>query len=248
MTTALNLIQDAFELLKIYAPGVQVNAADSARAFKSMNKMLEQWSTQPYACYANLDQSFVFVPGKQSYTIGTSGGADIVATRPINVATGQGAAYMVDVNDDRFQLNVIEQDQWNAIGRLNNTSQLPDTMFYDPQFPLGIINIFPVPTIAYTMHFIARLQLADMANLNSTFSLPPGYEEAIVSNLAIRLWPYYKQGDPTAILIGLATESLGNVKRSNLRQSPATYDSAVVSKARSSYNIYNDASSSGRNS
>jgi hypothetical protein len=242
--TALSIIQDAFEQIKIYAPGVTINAADSARALSCLNEMLDEWSNMSLACFANLEQSFPLVIAKQAYTIGTSGGADIVATRPISISTGMGAAYLKDNQGNRYPVNVIEQDQWNTIGLLTTTSQLPDTMFYDPQFPLGVINIFPQPSAAYTMYFDARLQLANLTTLNSSFNLPPGYRSAIKSNLCIRLWPYYKQGDPTPILIGLAMQSLGNIKRSNIKESPAAYDSAIVSRAKSSYNIFSDTNGS----
>ena len=245
--TALTIIQDAFELIKIYAPGQQANAADSARALSCLNEMLEQWSNQPYACYANKEQSFSLVPGQQTYTIGLSGGANIAATRPISILSGRGAAYLVDANQNRYPVDVIEQDVWNSIGRLNNTSQLPDTLFYNPQFPLGILNVFPLPLIAYTMYFDARLQLVNLSNLNTAFSLPPGYRAAVKNNLAVMLWPYYKQSDPPVIVVRLAVDALANVKRMNIKQSPATYDEAIISKANSTYNIYSDSNTGGRN-
>lgn len=246
--TALSIITDAYYQMKIYAPGVQLTAADSALGLSVLNEMLDEWSNENLACYANLEQSIPLQAGKQSYTIGTSGGADIVGTRPLDILKGQGAAYLVDINQNRYPINVIEQDQWNTIGRLTNTSQLPDTLFYNPQFPLGVLNVFPVPSIAYTIYFDSRLQLVDMTNLNSSFSLPPGYRSAIKNNLCIRLWPYFKQGDPSQIMVALALKTLGTIKRTNIKMSPASYDSAVVSKAKSSFNIYQDSSGNRGNS
>lgn len=244
--TALSIITDAFRQIKVYAPGVTLADQDAEQGLTCFNEMLDEWSNNEWMCYANVEQSFTLVPGKQAYTIGTSGGADINATRPLAILTGQGAAYITDVNGIRTPVNVIEQDQWNMIGLLTTQSQLPDTLFYDPQFPLGILNVFPQPSIAYTLSFDARLQLANLANLNSAFSLPPGYRAACKNNLAIRLWPYYKQGDPTPFLIGLATQTLGTVKRTNTKQSPSTYDSAVVSKGAGTYNIYTDSTRGNR--
>jgi hypothetical protein len=37
-----------------------------------------------------------------------------------------------------------------------------------------------------------------------------------------------------------ANRALADVKRSNIKLSPSTYDTAIVSKARSTYNIYSD--------
>jgi hypothetical protein len=241
--TALAIIQDSLQQAKIYAPGVFINSSDSTLMLRLLNKMLDEWSNESLICFANLEQSFPLVPGQNSYTIGTGG--NINAPRPLTILTGMGAAYLMDSNANRYPVNVIEQDQWNTIGLLTETSQLPDTLFYNPQYPLGIINVFPTPLTAYTMYFDARLQLADLSNLTTQFSLPPGYMEAISNNLTIKAWPYFKTGDPPGILMKLADDSLAKVKRSNIRQSPSTYDSSVVSRATGAYNIYSDNSNRG---
>ena len=243
--TALSIMQDAFEQIKVYAPGVAINSADSSRALSCLNQMLDEWSNESLACFANVEQAIPLVPGKTQYTIGLTGTPDIVGPRPIRILTGMGAAYLVDSNKNRFPVNVVEQDVWNTIGLLTVTSQLPDTLFYDPQFPYGIFNIFATPLLGYTMYVDSRLQLADLPTLTTAFALPPGYMSAIKNGLALRLWPYYRNGTPDGWLIELASAALGKVKRSNIKISPSPYDSAVVSKAQSSYNIYNDSTNRG---
>jgi hypothetical protein len=242
--TAMSMIQDVLEAMKVYPPGVAVNAADSARMLSVMNQMLDSWSNEPYACYANLEQSFALVPGKIFYTIGPVG-ADITAPRPLEILIGPGRAYLMDTNNNRYGINVIEQDEWNQIGLLTDTTQMPDTLFYDPQYPLGIIKIHGTPLLSYTVYFDARLQLAQLNNLAIAFSLPPGYMEAIKDNLIIRAWKYFKQGEPGPGLMGAAGASLGKIKRTNIKQSPARYDAAVVSRAHGGYNIYNDSTNRG---
>lgn len=244
--TAQSMIQDVLEAMKVYAPGVSVNAADSARMLSVMNQMLDTWSNEPYACFANLEQFFPLVPGKRSYTIGPAG-ADIIAPRPLEIMIGPGRAYLMDVNNNRYGISVVEQDEWNQIGLLTDSSDMPDTLFYDPQFPLGIINIHATPLRAYTVYFDARLQLATLNNLSVAFSLPPGYMEAIKDNLLIRGWKYFKQGSPTQEMKDDAGRSLGNIKRTNIKQSPAKYDAAVVSRAQGGYNIYSDSTNRGGN-
>lgn len=236
--TALSVIQTALEALKVYPPGQAISGADQFRCLKQLNKMLDQWSNLTLACYANIEQTLALIPGQNQYTIGPGGYANI--TRPLNILKGEGVAYLVDQNQNRYPMNVIEQDQWNLIGLLTVTSTLPDTIFYDPQFPLGIINIFPTPQTAYNIYFDSRLQLADLPNINTVLSLPPGYIEAIETNLAIRLWKFYKQGEPPIGMVMEAKEAFGDVKRMNIRNSPSTYDSAVVSKSSNTYNIYTD--------
>ena len=55
--------------------------------------------------------------------------------------------------------------------------------FYDPQFPLGIVNIWPTPCQVYQCYFYSYLQLGDFPAPETNVLLPPGY------NLAIRpIW------------------------------------------------------------
>ena len=89
---------------------------------------MDQWSTQPYACFANVEQSFPLVVNKGSYTIGTSGGADVAIARPLKIQTGYGAAYIVDSNQYRYPVEVVEQDRWNQIGTLAINSQIPSAI------------------------------------------------------------------------------------------------------------------------
>ena len=243
--TTQSVITQAIQKIKVYAPGVSVISADLLLLQNVMNQMLDGWSTETLACYANVETSFVLQVGVNAYTIGAGG--VINTTRPISISTGPGAAYLKDSNNVRYPVNVIEQDQWNSITLLTVQSTLPDTLFYDPQYPLGIINVFPQPSSAYTMYFDSRIPFVDMTSLTQTFSLPPGYIDAIIDNLAVKAWPYFKQGDPPAKMVEDAGTSLGRVKRANLRQSPSIYDSAIVSKAQSSYNIYSDSVTNGRN-
>ena len=241
--SGLSVIQQALEKDKVYAPGVAINAADIARGLSLLNQMQESWSNEHLACFANLEQSFPLQVGVGSYTIGTGG--VINKARPLEILPGPGHAYLVDVNANRFGMDVVTQEQWNQIGLLNQSSQLPTTLFYDPQYPLGIINIFPLPLIAYTVYFDSRLALVDLPTVQTNFSLPPGYITAIVDNLAIKLWPYYKQGDPPNWMIEEARLSLATIKRTNIKMTPSQYDSAIVSKASSSYNIFSDSNNRG---
>lgn len=236
--SALNIIQGSLEAIKVYAPGVSVTDADAERCLTEMNHMLDNWSNQSLACFANVEQSFVLVPGTISYTIGVGGTINL--PRPLKITTGPGAAYLKDANNNRYPIDVIEQDQWNQIGLLTDTTQLPDTLFYDPQYPLGIINIHGTPSAANTVYFDSRLPLAELINLNVNFSLPPGYTDAIQNNLSVRIWKYFKQGPPDPYLMAEAAATLASIKRTNIRTSPSQFDSAIVSKAAAGYNIYSD--------
>lgn len=245
MTTAQDMIQDAAEKIGVYAPGETITAADEARFLKVLNDMIDSWSNESLTCYAILEQSVPLQVAKQSYTIGTTGSPDVNATRPIRLIDGPGAAYMRDSNGNRYPVNVVPRDQWNLIWNLTSTtSNIPNTLFYDPQFPLGVLNVWPLynGTLAMTMFFDSYLQLTEFANLQATVTLPPGYVKAIQDNLAIEAGPYFKPDNwvPSAMLMKAASDSKGNIKRSNLRPNVATFDKLLHARGGAVYNIYAD--------
>ena len=243
MTTALDIISDSLSEARVYAPGETVSAADSALCLRLLNRMMDSWSNETLACFATLTQSGVLVPGSAAYNVGP--GSTFQATRPINIADGQGAAYLQDNLGNNYPVDVVPQDVWNQIGNRTTTSNIPDTLFYDPQFPVAVLNLFPVPTIAYTLYWVATLQLQEFPNLTTVVSLPAGYEDALVHNLTIRLKPHFKGAQIDPVIIELASQTKAAVKRTNIKAVESSYDGVIVGKASGTYNIYRDGRGSG---
>lgn len=237
MTTPINVMQAAAEEIGAYDPGQPINAADTDRLFKSLNSMLDSWSNENLACFAFLTQSTPMVIGKQSYTVGPGGDVDTV--RPLKIQQ----AYSLDAVNDTFNINILEQYDWNLISNRLVTSQIPTVLFYDPQFPLGIINLYPVPmgggNEPYTLYWTSYLQISRFANPYVDIELPPGYEDALVHNLAVRAYPFFGI-QPNPLVVELASETKGIVKRTNIRLDLAYYDRAIVARAGSAYDIFSD--------
>ena len=183
------------------------------------------------------------VAGQQQYTIGTGG--NINSTRPYDVIS----AYIRDNNSNDYPMQIFNQDQWDKIGLKTITSQIPDTLFYDSQYPLGIINIFPIPLVNYTVYFNSTTDQVDFTSLTQSLSLPVGYERAFVLNLALDMmsagFPCLLVGDGLAQLRANAAEAKGNIKRANIKEVVAEFDSSIVSKSNATYNIYSDSSPRG---
>lgn len=240
-STAKQIIKAAYQMIGYLGASEEMTSADSHLGLDQLNKMLDSWSNEPQACFAILEQSVALVPGKSAYTIGTTGGADISATRPIRIIEGPGAAYLQDGNANNYRVDVVTRQQWNQIANRgeNTTSNIPDTLFYDPQFPLGTINLWPTPNEGgMTLFFDSYQQLVDMMTLVQVFSLPPGYEIAIQSNLACLLFPFCFKGDPPNTVTRIAARTLNTIKRANKRNNVAQFDSEIVSRSQPSWNIY----------
>lgn len=238
MASALDLITDALQQLGVYAPGETISAADAATSLKALNDMLDSWSNESLVCVSILEQSLVMVPTISAYTIGPGG--NVNSKRPLKLIYGPGAAYMLDPQGNRYPVDVVPRDKWNMIGSTQVNSNVPNTLFYDPQFPLGILNVFPTPNIAWTLFFDSYLQLTDFPDLATDIGLEPGYVEAFQTNLAVKLKRYFKTGplDPDLLIAALGAK--GNIKRTNQRENIAVYDQELVARAEGSYNIYSD--------
>lgn len=240
--TAQTILTRAGKALGYVGRTETMSAQDSNDGIVIFNAMLDSFSNEKLLSFVVLEQSFPLQVNKSSYTIGPSGGPDIVAARPLDITQ----AYVRDSGNNNFNLNILPRDKWNQIGNRGSTitSQIPTDMFYDPQYPLGVINIFPTPLIAYTVFFDTTQDQSAFATLTTAFAMPEGYERAYVTNLAVELvangFPMLLNPTQWAALQEAAKESKANIKRTNIKDVIADYDDAIVSRSYATYNIFSD--------
>lgn len=238
-TTAGDFIQDAMEMLGVVNPGEPLADADAQRGLTVLNDMLDSWSNESLTTFCYLQSSFPLVVNKSIYTVGAGG--DINITRPIRISDAAGAAYMLDVNSNKYPIDVVDQLGFNLRTTSAVNSNIPDTLYYDNQFPLAKMNVWPIPNDgSYTCYFFSWTQLSDFASLTTVASLPPGYNLAIKTNLAVALKPYFRDAELDPIIALRADKSLANIKRSNLRVQIAVYEPEIIARGQSTYNIRTD--------
>lgn len=239
MATALDVITDALQMLGVYGSGDTISSSDQSLCLQVLNDLLDVWSNESLAAFAILEQNFALTATKQSYTIGAGG--DINATRPLKILEDPGTAFVRDANNNDFGLEVWPRDKWNTIAEKSVSGNIPQVLFYDPQYPLGVINLWPVPNIGgYTAYFDSYQQLGSFATVNTTVSFPPGYKRSIGLNLAIELKPYFIDGQLDPIIVARAAETKGILKRTNRRDIFAQYEGEITARPAGSYNIYSD--------
>lgn len=253
--TANDMIQDALEALQVYAAGEQITAPDAARGLGVLNRMMDSWSNESLFCYSIVEQRGQLVANKNAYTIGTGsapigqfiigvtpiGTADFPIERPLRLIATPGSAYCLDDSNNKYYVEVVPLDQWNLVYSSGNTnSDIVDTIYYEPTFPFGVIHVFPTPTQPRVLVWSSYLQLKRFENLNDALILPPGYEDAIVTNLAVRLKSYFKNAILDPDLQQTARDAKAAVKRTNIRAVTVVYDPEIVSRGTSTYNVYTD--------
>lgn len=240
MTTANQLFTRSAKALGYLGRTEVLSAGDANDILVLFNSMLDSWSNENLLSIVVLERSFALQVGVNSYTIG-SGGV-INTTRPLDI----GMAYVQDSGNNNFPMRIQTRDKWNEIGNRGSTitSQIPTDLFYDPQYPLGVINIFPTPLIAYNVFYDSTQQQVDASGLTYTFSMPEGYERAYYTNLALEMmangFPCLLDDKQLGRLITAASESKANIKRTNIKDVIANYDPSIVARSDATYNIFND--------
>lgn len=238
MTTGRDIIQDALEMLRVYAPGEDVTAPDMARGLSVLNDIVDSLSNESLACYTILTQTFTLIPNQYQYTVGPGG--DINGPRPLRVDNAPGSAYLLDTNLNRYMMDVEDQWGWNLKTTAVADSDLPNIFFYDPQFPLGVVNVWPTPTIGYTCSFLSYAQLTEFTTLDTIVTFPPGYKLMYTTDLAIALKPYFKDAQLDPVVIERNSKAKAAIKRNNMRSQISVFDPELVSRGNAVYNIYTD--------
>jgi len=233
VTTARDLIEKS--LKEILVLGIQdtITAEELNDGLDALNLMLDTWWTERLACFTLRRETFNLVSGQQTYTIGPGGNFN--TTWPVRIAYAT-VSYL-NVN---YPLEIIDAGIWDAITYKQN-SGIPMSMFYDRQYPLGNINVYPIPpSTGFTILLDSYERLQSFATLTDNINLPPGYARALIKNLAVEQAPQYnKKVSPE--LRAQALESKGWVKRINRTDVVSSFDPTILRNV-AGYNVWGDTS------
>lgn len=185
MATALDMITVALRRVGVAAPGETLSADQANDALAVLNTMLDSWSTQRLSVYQILEEDFLLTANDGEYTIGTGG--DFNTTRPVKIDDSSFVRYS---NID-YPLEIIGVNAYNAQPFKSNSSTVPYALYCDYAYPLASIFLYPVPSVAGTLHLCSWKALQSFSGLTTALSLPPGYRRAIEWNLAKELSPEY---------------------------------------------------------
>lgn len=184
MTTAKELITDSIIDLGKFDPGESPDFQDLNRGLRILNRMISAWSVKNMLISYTTTENFTMVSGMAGYTMGAAGTAS--STRARRVVN----AFVRDSGSYDYPVEMIDQHKYNLIPNKSLTG-IPVSVFYDPVYPVGVLNYYPVPDAAYTAYIESLKNLHDTLTISDTLILDPAYEEAIVANLRLRLAPSY---------------------------------------------------------
>ncbi len=209
MATINQLVGRAYRRLNVIATNEDPTPAQVQEGINIVNSMLDHWNTNFNKNFYVQQEDFSLVGGQQEYTIGSGG--DFNTTRPMEIKHT-----VVTENGTTWPSYPITYDEWMDIYNKGNSSNYPTWFYYDKNFPLGKLYLFRKPANAATITIASHKQLGSYV-IDDTVSLPPGYEQAIIDNLAYRLLPTYPSEAVGGMIAIDAKNSLRNLKRINAK-------------------------------
>lgn len=222
MTTANDLITGALQAVTSVTPGEPVDGGEAANALIVLNRMLKSWSAKRLMIPYRTLENFTWTAGQASFTLGQSGSPSFNTLRPDYVTF----VYRRQSPTQDAPLRPMTKDQYNALGDKNTQGQ-PEWYYYDPQFPNGVLYLYPVPSSNITIFVESLKPVNQFTTLQTEIALPGEYEEPIVYLLAHRLAIGYGFTIPPE-LAALIEDAEKSIRRKNVRPVAARFDAALT--------------------
>jgi hypothetical protein len=236
VATGLSIVETALRRIGAIASGESAQASETTDGLACLNMLIESWAAgDRLIVYSMTRTTWTIVSGTGAYTLGLLG--TIAVARPV---------YINDLNvidtsqtpDQEIDLGLVLTDQEYAdIPDKALTADQPSRFHYNPTFPLGTVTFWPVPTSSTLLGAIyTEAQVTSIASLATTVTLPPGYERALIANLAVELAPEFgRPVDPG--LMKIAADSKAAIKIANYQPIPLRCDPALIGRGGMGYDI-----------
>lgn len=226
MAVVQDIISSSLRKIGVLAAGESPDYQDSADALECLNDLIDQWAAENLQIYAIVPTLWTITSGTQIYAVGP--GQVVNRARPVFV-THINFRDTVPTPDIELPLEILTEDAWALIPQKAMTSVYPQSVYYAPVYPYGLIHLWPVPTGTTLQGVLyAPLAITEFASLTTAFDLPPAYRRMIRNNLALELAPEYGR-QPDGALIQAAMESKATVKRANNRPMDLSFDHRLPS-------------------
>lgn len=209
MATAQTVINRALRLIGALDPEESPTTNETANALEALNGLIDSWRNDRLIVWSIATVTKTLTAGDGTYTIGS--GADINTTRPVRIE----GAYVTESSID-YPIQVIDEAAYRNIADKATQSDFPEYLYYDPAVANGTIYLWPVPSAANVLTLSVWAPISTLATAGTTVTLPPGYERALASNLAIDIAPEFQKVASQEVA-KMARESLAAIKKANVR-------------------------------
>lgn len=197
--TARDLITLSLKQAGILGVGQTALAEDMNDCFTLLQQMIAQWQIRRWLVPALMDISTI---GNNAKSNPIGPGQFWNVPRPNDIKGGYIVQLNTGVTAVSLQLRKIFSYEDYIRIAVKSLNSLPNYFFYDAQWPNGNVFIWPIPNNTYEVHLLVETQLGwplpaqnppvAGTGLDTVFTLPPEYQEAIFYELSIRISAMYQ--------------------------------------------------------
>lgn len=242
MATVTNICKQALIEIGACAPDETPSTESFDTALLRFQNQLDGWQAERLTLSLQARLSYALPSGTSTITIGPSM-ATITAQRPV---------WINQINfvnpgsspEQEVPLGAMNADQYNAESIKQLQSSLPQQYFYQTEIAqtYGSLFFWPQVTQSVKVYIYAPKGVDVPASLSDVVIGPPGYAEAFIYQLALRLCTPFSRPVPQ-LLPGLAQQAWARMQRPNVAPGLLGVDPAIVQVRSGGYNILTDNSS-----
>lgn len=234
--TVADLITASLRRMNVLQAGEAPSSDDLADGFLRFNDLVDSLALESLIIYQIVRTTWNLVSGTRDYAVGPSGAVNIA--RPIYIDHVHYQDTTVSPVLER-PLDRLTKDAWAAIPFKTQTNTLPSAVYYEPTYPTGTLSFYMTPTQSGLQGVIyAPTAVPRFGATSDIIALPPGYNRMLRDNLALELWPEFRENVPVDPgLVSSAQTSKSLIKVSNVRMTDLGFDPALTGHGYRS-NIY----------
>jgi len=174
--TVSDLIHAAFRKINAIAAGELLEANELDDAFVTLNQMISSWNTEGLTLAGRL-RLLIPVGGVNAYPL---------SQRPVKIESASLAIAGIDV-----PLEIVDSTGWEAVTEKQALTIYVRKLYCDYAWPSSTVYIAPIPRQSGTLELWIFQAIQPFAASSSIVDLPPGYEAALIYNLAVNEAPEY---------------------------------------------------------
>lgn len=244
MVTIRKLIESSLRKINVLAGGEDMKPDEGQDALLTFQMMVSGWANETLTIPVTGVVTKTLVVGEPEYTIGIypSPQPDPLPENHIETPRPQQfiTAMIRDSAGTDYRMDIMDAARYSQISRKTNASR-PSRMYVRHGWPMHTILFESQPYDSETliMEVLQPLEgILATDSLDTVINLPPGYERALLYNLAVEMAPEYEK-TPSGVVLGVAAQSLKMLKARNSRPLLLDVDRALVDtqKGKGTYEI-----------
>jgi hypothetical protein len=239
MATGNYIVNGALLQLGIIRVGQTPAPAESQDGLTVLNRLLDSMSTQREFLPVVGAQFYPMAAEKGSYTVGTSGGADLAQPRPVRIDSANFVQKQYNGQGTTLSssLRIIYESEYRGIQDQTATADVPEVLYYAPSVPLGTFYLWPIPNVVTPCQLEANTwtPLASFPDLVTDVPLYNGLDRALVFKLAVELAPDMVGAKLTQETIASALEASAFIAKLNTLMVPGLPDIATPPATEASF-------------